>query len=65
MQIVGRVNVGDKLFLKWLLNRLVNHYGEPTNIDYVGKLASIVKATPEDQLTPNTAMIAEIEEMTK
>ena len=41
----------DRLFLAWLYNKLVNEGHDP-NVDYMGKLRSIIKATPPDRLTP-------------
>ena len=43
----------DRLFLAWFYNKLINE-GHAPNVDYMGKLRSIIKATPPDQLTPNT-----------
>jgi hypothetical protein len=43
----------DREFLIWLLNRLVHQYGESPNVDFVGKLASIIHEMPAEQLTPN------------
>ena len=43
----------DRLFLAWLYNKLVNE-GHAPNVDYMDKLRSIIKATPPDQITPNT-----------
>lgn len=45
----------DKQFLIWLHARLEYLHGEKSNVDYMGKLRSIIKATPDSQLTPNTA----------
>lgn len=44
----------DKLFLMWLHERLELVHNEPANSDYMGKLRSIIKATPQQQETPNT-----------
>ena len=42
----------DRLFLAWLYNKLVNEGHDP-NVDYMGKLRSIIKSTPPEQRTPN------------
>ena len=47
--------MNDRLFLAWLYNKLVNEGHDP-NVNYMGKLRSIIKATPADQLTPNTGL---------
>lgn len=47
--------MNDKQFLIWLHARLEYLHGEKPNVDYMGKLRSIIKATPDNQLTPNTA----------
>lgn len=44
----------DKEFLEWLANRLVEVYGEASGTDFVLKLRAIARATPDEQLTPNT-----------
>lgn len=43
----------DKAFLTYIHERLLVH-GDPYNIDYMGKLRSIINATDPAQLTPNT-----------
>lgn len=47
--------MNDKQLLIWLHARLQYLYQENPNADYMGKLRSIIKATPDNQLTPNTA----------
>ena len=48
--------MNDRLFLAWLYNKLVNEGHDP-NVNYMGQLRSIIKATPADQLTPNTGQV--------
>ncbi len=45
----------DRDFLIWLHAHLLTVHGEPHDIDYMGKLRSIIAGTPPNQLTPNTA----------
>ncbi len=45
----------DREFLTWIHERLQHVHGEPHEVDYMGKLRSIIMATPEGQETPNTA----------
>lgn len=45
----------DQKFLLWIYERMASVHGEPLNIDYMGRLASIIEALPDDQATPNTA----------
>ena len=45
--------MNDKQFLQWIYDRLKYVHGEYYRVDYMGKLRSIIAATPEDQLTPN------------
>lgn len=45
----------DREFLTWIHERLRKVHGEPKEIDYMGKLRSIIAATPEQRETPNTA----------
>lgn len=47
--------MNDKEFLTWIHQRLVHLHRENPNVDYMGKLRSIIKATSDKQLTPNTA----------
>lgn len=47
--------MNDRLFLAWLYNKLINEGHDP-NVNYMSKLRSIIKATPTDQLTPNTGL---------
>lgn len=43
----------DREFLMWLTDRLVKVYKEDEYIDFVGKLASIARATDPKKITPN------------
>ncbi len=52
----------DRLFLAWLYNKLVNE-GHAPNVDYMGKLRSIIKDTPPDRLTPITGPEIDYETM--
>lgn len=45
----------DKQFLAWLHQRLVEHHGEDTHVDYMWRLRAIVASTPASQDTPNNA----------
>lgn len=45
----------DKEFLIWLHQRLYHLHGDNPNADFMGKLRSIIKSIPGDQLTPNMA----------
>ena len=45
----------DCHFLTWLYIRLLKVHGEPENIDYMGKLRSIIEAYDPNAETPNTA----------
>ncbi len=45
----------DKAFLAWLHERLEHVHNENPQTDYMGKLRSIIAATPADLETPNTA----------
>jgi hypothetical protein len=45
----------DKQFLTWLHERLEHVHGENPMVDFMGKLRSIIAATPAEQRTPNTA----------
>lgn len=45
----------DKEFLIWLHERLEHVHGEKPTFDYMHKLRAIIKATDEDQITPNVA----------
>jgi len=56
--------MNDKQFLQWIYDRLKHVHGEDYHVDYMGKLRSIIAATPEDQLTPN-AISFDKEEMEK
>jgi len=44
----------DKLFLKWIHQRMVCRHGENPCYDYMNKLRCIIAAMPEDQVTPCT-----------
>ena len=35
--------VSDKVFLQWLIDRLVHHYGENPNVDFVHRLREIME----------------------
>jgi len=52
----------DRLFLAWFYNKLINE-GHAPNVDYMGKLRSIIKATPPDRLTPSTGPEIDYETM--
>jgi hypothetical protein len=52
-----RPTMGDRDFLTWLHERLEHVHGEPYEIDYMGKLRSVIEATPWDRVTPNTSPI--------
>jgi len=54
----------DKQYLQWIYERLKYVHGEDYHVDYMGKLRSIIAATPEDQVTPN-AISFDKEEMEK
>jgi hypothetical protein len=43
----------DKLFLKWLHERLEHVHAENPLYDYMHKLRAIINATPEDKISPN------------
>lgn len=43
----------DYEFLTWIHDRLIHLHKEDHDADYMYKLRAIIKATPEDQLTPN------------
>lgn len=45
----------DKAFLVWLHQRLEHVHHEDPQVDYMGKLRSIIAATPFHVATPNTA----------
>ncbi len=54
----------DRQFLIWLRDRLVNVYQEPSEVDFVGKLESIIMTIPPEQCTPNTGAILERSDLT-
>lgn len=54
-------NMKDKEFLRWIYKRLELIYKENPHADYMYKLASIIRATPEDKITPNVMTISEFE----
>lgn len=43
----------DKEFLQWIHDRMHHVHGEHINIDYMHKLRTVIKATDEEQTTPN------------
>lgn len=43
----------DRDFLFWLRDRLVHHYGESENIDFVHKLEAVAEVTPPHLDTPS------------
>ncbi len=45
----------DREFLIWLHQHLLHVGGEDYDVDYMGKLRSIIEATDPEQFTPNTA----------
>jgi len=45
--------MNDREFLMWLHERLTGVHKESPIVDYMHKLRAIIKATPEDKLTPN------------
>lgn len=45
--------MNDKAFLAWIHERLEHVHGENELFDYMHKLRAIIKATPEDRITPN------------
>lgn len=47
--------MNDRAFLTWLHDRLEHVHGENRQLDYMGKLRSIIDALPYEQDTPNTA----------
>jgi hypothetical protein len=46
--------MNDRAFLSWLHDRLEHEHGENRQLDYMGKLRSIINALPFEQDTPNT-----------
>lgn len=46
--------MNDKQFLFWIYQRMSRTHGEPLNIDYMGRFASIIDGMPCDQITSNT-----------
>ena len=45
----------DRDFLIWIHQRLIHRHDEPHNIDYMGKLRSIIMAMSPDTDTANTS----------
>ena len=45
--------MSDKLFLKWIHDRLVNIYGANKDSDYMHKLRAIIYHIPKDQISKN------------
>jgi len=45
----------DRDFLIWLHARLEVVHRERSEVDYMGKLRSVIAATPPEQETPNTS----------
>jgi hypothetical protein len=53
----------DREFLMWLHERLEHVHGESPVLDYMHKLRAIIKATPGDRTTPNTATTNSLEQL--
>lgn len=53
----------DRDFLSWIHERLEHVHGENPRIDYMHKLRCIIRATPENQETPNIDSKNSLEEM--
>jgi len=56
----------DREFLIWLHERLEHKHKEEPIVDYMHKLRAIIKATPEDKVTPNCGTgnsMADLKEM--
>ena len=51
-QVLGS-NSPDKLFLKWIHQRMACRHGENSWYDYMNKLRCIIATISEDQVTPN------------
>lgn len=49
----------------WLHARLEEVHGEDPLTDYMRKLRSIIEATPDDQITPNTTLANNLTEITR
>jgi hypothetical protein len=45
----------DKAFLQWIHDRLVSLYLVDYDYDFMSKFRAIIRATPDDQETPNTS----------
>ena len=43
----------DRDFLMWIHARLTEAHGEDPCVDYMHKLRSVIRSTPEEQLSPN------------
>jgi hypothetical protein len=55
----------DRDFLIWIHERLQNVHKENPHYDYMHKLRCIIRAIPEDQVTPNMDSKNSLEEMLK
>ena len=44
----------DKEFLEWIYDRLAIRYEEDERSDYMYKFRAIIRATDENQITPNS-----------
>lgn len=53
----------DRDFLIWIHERLEHVHGENPHFDYMHKLRCTIRATPEDQETPNMDSKNSLEEM--
>ena len=42
----------DREFLYWIRDRLVNHYGESPNVDFVQRLTAIAATTEVEKYSP-------------
>lgn len=55
----------DKEFLIWLHERLERIHGEDPCFDYMHKLRAIIRAMPDDKITPNCGSCNGLEELIK
>ena len=55
--------MNDREFLMWIHTRLEQVFGESPRADYMRKLRAIIKAIPENQITPNVGMDKNLEEL--
>ena len=53
----------DKIFLKWIHDRLLNVYKEDINIDFMHKLRAIIYHTSKDKVTTNALSIKQDKEV--